>query len=135
MKRTDTDTAAVTDAQIEAWFSLEHPCGTCPFRVGTPMRLSERTLTRVTEDLQDGTPFGCHGTTSEKGRSMNHPDARYCAGALRYAVHIGRPGNHMLLARRLGLWDWTRLHERVPVFTSEEALRAHHLGETPPGEP
>lgn len=110
-------------------FRITLPCDQCPFRTDTPMCLGSA-ANRVLEAVRRRDPFMCHKTTSLRGVPPNHPTARYCAGAMLYALSTRQEGLHMLLGERYGVWQREALGQDVPTFTTEAAFRAHHQ----PGE-
>ena len=107
-------------------FNIKAPCSECPFRVASPMRVRQGHMEEILDSIEDGHPFPCHKVTQNRGRTLNHPHARYCAGSMLYSLQQRRTGVHMQLAERLGLWSPDELSRHVPVMTTREAMLAHH---------
>lgn len=116
-------------------FKIKRPCACCPFRVDSELgKLGQRTAQRVVTEIDADQPFACHQTTTQQGRPLTHPAARYCAGAMLYSLARARAGEaplptFMRLGEWLGLWSPDDL-QAVPVWQSRADFLLHHSEDT-----
>lgn len=106
-------------------YELKKPCANCPFRTDIRPYIHPD---RVREIV--GKVFSFHKTTTEKGRSNEHPNAQHCAGSLIVHEKEDQPHQMMRICERLGLYDRTELKMDAPVYDSfEEMIEAHEEAE------
>lgn len=117
------------NADIQALFSLKRPCKDCPFRRDKPSYLHAGWAERMVRELDEGTPFFCHASTTAPGIHVTDRRARYCAGHQLWALAQDRLPQTNVLAMALGLWSPEQLDAgAVPVIESASELLAHHGG-------
>jgi hypothetical protein len=95
-------------------FDLTKPCDQCPFRRGTPIRLTEARVHEIASTMlsaQGGT-FPCHKTIDydkfEDDGDLD-PHASHCVGALVFAEKHRNRTQYMRIAERLGFYDHSKL--------------------------
>ena len=118
-------------------FQLTKPCDQCPFRRGTPIRLTEARVHEIASQMlstQGGT-FPCHKTIDydkyEDDGDLN-PNSCHCVGALVFAEKHGNATQYMRIAERLGLYNaatlLTKENQRLVFDTLEQMSQEIGLG-------
>ena len=108
-------------------YDCTKPCANCPFRTDVRPYIHP---SRVEEIRDSDAPFSCHKTTTEKGRSNNHPDAQHCAGNLILKEKEEQPDQMMRIAERIGFYDRRKLDMEAPVYDSwDHMFEAHEDSE------
>jgi hypothetical protein len=103
-------------------FALTAPCATCPFKRAGGIRLRReraREIARAAIDAQ-GQYFPCHKTVThnDEGESVPSNDQQYCAGAIAFALNVGRVNQYLRIMERLGGWNPEAIRGRQLVFDS-----------------
>jgi len=96
-------------------FDLVRPCADCPFRSdGAGVMLRPSRIVEIVQAIERQT-FACHKTTSRRKENWRH-----CAGAAIFVEKLGKRGDMLQIAARLGLYDPDRLDMSAPVWNSVE---------------
>jgi hypothetical protein len=114
-------------------YDMKKPCECCPFRRGTPMRLTKGRVREVVGGMLNpgGGEFPCHRTIEhhEDGEGYSEKkNCKHCAGALIFAEKNGTATQMMRVCERIGMYDAAALMADQEVVDSvfddfDEALK------------
>lgn len=109
-------------------YDMKKPCECCPFRRGTPMRLTRGRVEEVVGGMLNinGGEFPCHRTIehleSEHGEDAGYREkngkGKHCAGALIFAEKNGTATQMMRICERIGMYDAPTLMANQEVVDS-----------------
>jgi hypothetical protein len=102
---------------------MKKPCECCPFRRGTPMRLTKGRVREVVGGMLNpgGGEFPCHRTIEhhEDGEGFSEKkNCKHCAGALIFAEKNGTATQMMRICERIGMYDAATLMANQEVVDS-----------------
>lgn len=118
-------------------FDLKKPCDNCPFRKEGGIRLEPRRAREIAQGQIDnpGFTFPCHKTVNYDDRDEDddthyvwQKQNQYCAGALNFALNVGR-SNQMIRIAAITGWKWKEMKEQELCFDSVASMVA---AQTPP---
>jgi hypothetical protein len=125
-------------------YDMKKPCGACPFKRGSTLRLDAERVDEIGGQFTTGgqASFVCHQTAEideenghfvPKRRDADGPESRHCAGALIFAEKNGTPSQMMRIAHRLGMYDPRGLEPYYDeVYDGLDDMRDHALDADPP---
>lgn len=102
-------------------FILTKPCNDCPFLVEGGVRLHPESALDILQAIErDKCIFPCHNTVDYDNvdGETDTSNSAYCAGAMIYLQHQGRPHQGMVAGMMFNMFDPDALDMDAPVFRS-----------------
>jgi hypothetical protein len=109
-------------------YDMKKPCECCPFRRGTPMRLTRGRVAEVVGMMlnPNGGEFPCHRTIEhlegdngeDAGFREKNGKGKHCAGALIFAEKNKKSTQMMRICERIGIYDPATLMSNQEVVDS-----------------
>lgn len=117
-------------------YDMKKPCDNCPFRRGTPMRLTKGRVKEIAGMMLSttGGEFPCHKTTvpasDDDCERTDTKHSKHCAGALIFAEVHKTSTQMMRICERLRMYDYKALMANkavvAEVFGSVQEMLKHH---------